>query len=198
MSSPHRISATVRRTPVLIAIVVALIIVVIWLFAYFLPQGHDLSTLQAKEATLQEQLTAGNAKVAKLRHTFQHASQFQSLEQKMAGYVPSTPNVFKTTANYTSLLSSTVASAHMSLTSVSPGGSSVSGKTFTVIPVSLIVKGTYDNLLQLVHDLYTLPRLTDIKALSITGGGPGTNRTTTLSATLSLETFTTAKVSPTS
>lgn len=189
MSAPSGISSALRRKPTLIAIGVAIVVVIVWLFAFFLPEGHRLSALQAQEQTLQQQVAAGQAKVAKLQKTFQHTSELQSLDQKMAGYVPSTSDVFKTTANYTSLLSATVASAHMTLTSVSPSGSSSAGQSFTAIPVTLVVTGTYDNLLSLIYDLYTLPRLTDITSLSITGGGLGSDRSTELNATLSLKAF---------
>jgi Tfp pilus assembly protein PilO len=195
---PSSVSAALRRTPVLIAIGVAVVVVIVWLLAYFLPQGHKLSTLKDQNQSLQQQVAAGNAKVTQLQKTFQHTSEIEALDQKMAEYVPSTSNVFKTTANYTSLLSTAVATAHMTLTSVSPSGSSAAGKSFMVIPVTLIATGTYDDLLQLIHDVYTLPRLTDIKSLSITGGGPGTNRGTDLKVTLSLQAFTTTATAGTS
>jgi Tfp pilus assembly protein PilO len=190
-------TAALKRTPVIIAIVVAVLVLLIWLVAFFLPQGHKLSTLDAKQQTLQQQVTAGNAKVAHLKHTFQHVGQLEAEQSKFESYVPSTPDLFKTTANYTSSLSAAVAAAGMTLTSVSPGTAraprSAGETSLTTIPVSLIVTGPYDHLLTLITSIYSLPRLTDIESVSVKNGGPGTNRSSSLQATLDLVIYTSAK-----
>lgn len=189
--------AALKRTPVIIAIVVAVLVVLIWLVAFFFPQGHKLSTLDAQQQTLQQQVDAGNAKVAHLKHTFEHVGQFEAKETKFEAYVPSTPDLFKTTANYTSSLSATVAAAGMILTSVAPSSARVptgsSTSSLTSIPVVLTVTGTYDHLLTLITSIYSMPRLTLIDSLTVRNGGPGTNRSTSLQATLDLVIFTTAK-----
>jgi Tfp pilus assembly protein PilO len=191
--------AALKRPPVVIAAVVAVVVILVWLLAFFLPQGKKVSTLAGQQQTLQSQVTEGNAKVARLEHTFQQSTQLKAMDNALRAYVPSTPDLFKTTANYANLLSATVTAAGMTLTSVSPGGASAatSGSKFTTVPITLVVKGTYDDLLSLVTKIYSMSRLTDIKSVDVTGGGPNTTRSTTLSATLDLITFTTAKPSPT-
>lgn len=196
MSTASNTTAALKRTPVIVAIVVAVLVLVIWLLAFFLPQGHKLSTLDAKEQALQQQVTAGNAKVAKLKRTFQHVGQLEVEQGKFESYVPSTTDLFKTTANYTSSLSAAVSAAGMTLTSVTPGAAHAqtsTGTSLTKIPVVLAAKGPYDGLLTLIKSIYTLPRLTDINSVTVRGGGPGTNRSTTLDVTLNLVIFTTAK-----
>jgi Tfp pilus assembly protein PilO len=178
---------------VIISIVIAAVVVILWLFAFFLPQGRKLSTLDSKRQALTDEVAAGNAKVVRLRHTFEHAGQLEAEHAKMEALVPSTPDLFKSTANYTSLLSSTVAGAHMNLTSVTTQSPAATSKALTSIPVTLDVTGSYDQLLTLITDIYAMPRLTEISSVSIKGGGPGTNRFSTLQVILSLETFTTAK-----
>lgn len=203
-------AAALKRPPVIIAIVVALLVLVIWLLAFFLPQGHKLSTLNAKEQTLQQLVDAGNAKVAHLKHTFEHVGQFEAKQTKFETYVPSTSDLFKTTANYTSSLSAAVAAAGLTLTSVAPStartatgssasssGSSASSSAsssgaVTSIPVVLTVTGPYDDLLKLITSIYSMPRLTLINSLDVRSGGPGTNRSSPLQATLDLAIFTTA------
>ena len=189
--------AALKRPPVIIAISAVLLVLVIWLLAFFLPQGHKLSTLDAKQQTLQQLVDAGNAKVAHLKHTFQHVGQFEAKQTKFETYVPSTPDLFKTTANYTSSLSATVAASGMTLTSVSPStsrtSSSSSASSLTSIPVVLTVTGTYDNLLTLITNIYSMPRLTLINGVGVKNGGPGTNRSTPLQVTLDLDIFATAK-----
>ncbi len=194
MSTRSSTVAALKRTPVIVTIVIAAVVVIVWLFAFFLPQGHKLSTLDSKRQALSDEVAAGNAKVVRLRHTFEHAGQLEAEHAKMQALVPSTPDLFKSTANYTSLLSSTVAAAQMSLTSVTtqPPGAATS-KALTSIQVSLDVTGNYDHLLTLISDIYAMPRLTEISSVNIKGGGPGTNRSSTLQVNLTLETFTTAK-----
>ena len=184
-----------KQKPVVITAVIAVVVVIIWLVAFFLPQGSKLSTLNAQQQTLQQKVAQGNAKVERLKHTFQRASQLQAMDASLQAEVPSTPDIFKTTANYTNTLSATVAASHLTLTSVSPGGAAQppAGSDFTTVPVTLVVKGTYDNLLTFITNVYALPRLTDINQIRIEGGGPGTNRSSTLTATFSLVSFTTAK-----
>lgn len=189
-----------KRPPVIIAIVVAFLVLVIWLLAFFLPQGHKLSTLNTKEQTLQQLVNAGNAKVAHLKHTFEHVGQFEAKQTQFETYVPATPDLFKTTANYTSSLSAAVAAAGMTLTSVAPSearAATGSGPAVTTIPVVLAVTGPYDNLLNLIKSIYSMPRLTLINSVYVRNGGPGTNRSTPLQATLNLDIFSTAQ-SPTS
>jgi Tfp pilus assembly protein PilO len=180
-----------RRTPVVVAVVIAVVVVIVWLLAFFLPQGSKISTLDTKQQTLEQQVAQGNAKVARLKHTFQHAPQLRAMSAKLEADVPATTDIY----NYIDSLSTTAAASNVKLTSVSPGAATQTstGSPFTAIPVSMVVKGTYDHLLSLITNIYALPRLTDIDSVSISGGGPGTSRTTTLIATLSLEAFTTAK-----
>ena len=198
MNAASSTTAALKRTPVIIAIVVAVLVLLIWLVAFFLPQGHKLSTLNGKEQALQTEVDAGNAKVAHLKRTFQHVGQLEVEQNKFEAYVPSTPNLFKTTANYTSSLSAAVTAAGMTLTSVSPGlahgqTSASSSTALTTIPVVLLVSGPYDNLLSLIKGIYTLPRLTVINSVATSGGGQGTNRSTPLKATLDLVIFAAAK-----
>ncbi len=191
--SPDTLAA-LKRPQVVITAVVAVVVILVWLVAFFLPQGKKASTLATQQQSLQSEVAQGDAKVTRLEHTFQQATQLRSMDNALRAYVPTTPDIFKTTANYTSQLSATVTAAGMHLTSVSPGGAAAasSGSKFTTVPVTLVAKGTYDDLLTLVTKIYSMSRLTDIKSVDVTGGGPGTNRSTTLTTTLDLVTFTTA------
>jgi Tfp pilus assembly protein PilO len=195
MSNSASLRSSLRRTPVAAGVILAIVVIVIWIVAFFFPQGKRLSTLNSKRQVLQSEVDEGNAKVERLKHTFLHSTQLESTDANLKAYVPTTPDIFKTTANYTSSLSSTVAASQMTLTSVTPNGAtpSTSGSKFTTIPISLDVSGTYDHLLTLIKNVYSMSRLTDIDSVRITGGGPGTNRTSALTVSLSLTIFTTAK-----
>jgi len=194
MSAGTRPIDVVRTTPVLVAIVVALVVVVVWLLAFFLPQGSKLSKLDTQETALRQQVQQGNARVAALQREALTAPKLQAELAKLKAYVPATPDEF----TYPSILKAAVSAAGAHFVSVTIGSEALpvagsSPGSFTVIPVTLDVTGTYDQLLSLVTRIYALPRLTDIPTMDITGGGPGTNRSTALTADLGLQTFTSAK-----
>jgi len=195
--------ATLKRPPVLIAIAVAVLVLLVWLVVYFLPQGSKISKLDAQEQSLEQKVAAVQARVALLKKTFAHMPAIASMERKLATYAPATPDEY----NYVTSLHTAVNSSVVTLTSISPGAITASGtgssassassaSTVSTIPFTLVVKGTYDHLLSLINNIYALPRLTDIDSIDFTGGGPGTNRTTPLSATFDLTIFTTAKPTP--
>ena len=186
-SSP---TVTILRQPkVMLVIAAALVVVLAWLMAFFVPQGHKLSALQAQEQSLQTQVNAGNAKVAELRVESQHAAQIAAMVQKLQGYAPSTSDI-----SYIALLSNAAKAAGVTVSAIGPGVAvPVTGSPYQSIPVSATIDGTYDNLLSFIKTVYALPRLTDINSLSISGGGPKSNRGTILAASFQLQIFTSQK-----
>jgi Tfp pilus assembly protein PilO len=182
---------TLRRPKILLSIVGAVLILAIWALAFFLPQGSKISSLQAQEATLQKKVQIGDATVARLRHTFQHSAQITTMRKQLYSAVPATTDAY----NYVQALSAVAASSKVHLTSVSiaagPGGNRASSgsTTITELPVSMSVTGTYDQILTLITQIFKLPRLTDIDSVNISGGGPDTSRSTTLTAQLSIIAF---------
>jgi len=195
VSEPTSPLTALRRPPVLIAIVIALVVVLVWLVAFFLPQGSKIGTLDAQEHSLEQKVAAVQVKVARLKKTFAHVTTIEAMAGKLATYAPATADEY----NYVTSLHTAVTSSLVTLTSVSPGAitAPATGSTLSTIPFTLVVKGTYDHLLSLIDAIYALPRLTDIDSIDFTGGGPGTNRTTQLGATFDLMIFTTAKPTPT-
>ncbi len=179
-----------KSRPALITLGVLLLVILIWLIAFFLPQGKKLSTLSAQEQHLQAEVTAGQAKVAALKQEALHTPQLQAMSQQLNTYVPSTAGSYA----YITTMSNTAAAAKVTITSLSPGSvTPVTGSSFSSIPFTVTVTGTYDELLTFIQDIYALPRLTQINTVSITGGGPQTNRGTPLNMTASLMIFTTQK-----
>lgn len=178
-----------RRPKVLLVVAGALVVVLVWVLAFFVPQGHKLSSLQTEEQSLQAQVDAGNARVAQLRVESQHSAQIQAMVQKLQGYAPATSDI-----SYISVLSNAAKASGVAVTSLGPGTPvAVSGSPFDSIPITAAVTGSYDNLLGFIRAIYQLPRLTDIDSVQVTGGGPKSNRAATLTATLQLEIFTSTK-----
>lgn len=191
MSDSPSTTDVLRSTPVLIGVAVTLVVVLIWLFAFFLPQGSKVSKLDAQVQTLQQKVTQGNAKVALLKRDSQTAPKLAAELAKLKQYIPATAGVY----NYINTITATVKASGTKLTTIStsPEAAAPTSGTYYAIPVTLSVTGTYDQVLKLITDIYALPRLTIIPTLQISGGGVGTNRSTALTVSMHLETFTTSK-----
>jgi Tfp pilus assembly protein PilO len=186
MSSPSPTMTVLRRPRVLMVCAGVLLAVLIWAIAFFVPQGAKLSSLQAQEQSLQQQVDAGNARVARLRAESQHSAQIAAMVQKLQAYAPATSDI-----SYIAMLSNAAKATGMTVASIGPGTATpLAGSSFDTVPVSAQVKGTYDQLLSFLRAVYALPRLTDINSVQIVGGGPKTNRAAVLTATLQLEIFT--------
>jgi Tfp pilus assembly protein PilO len=111
---------------------------------------------------------------------------------RLNGYVPATEKLY----TYVQTISHSAKAAGVTITSLAPSTLvAITGTPYSAIPVTASVKGTYDQLLAFIKSLYDLPRLTDVNALSVSGGGPGTNRATVLSASFQLAIFTSQKPS---
>ncbi|MGH9082933.1 MAG: type 4a pilus biogenesis protein PilO [Acidimicrobiales bacterium] len=189
MSRPSATVAVLRRPRSMLGVAVALVVVLVWLLAFFLPQGRKLSSLHAQEQALTGQVDAGNAKVAELRVESQHSAQIQAMVTKLGAYAPATSDI-----SYIATLSNTAKAAGLTVASIGPGTAvAVTGSPYSAIPFSVQVEGSYDSVLSFVRAVYALPRLTDIDSVAITGGGPKTDRSTPLSATFQLEIFTSLK-----
>ncbi|MGO9456952.1 MAG: type 4a pilus biogenesis protein PilO [Acidimicrobiales bacterium] len=188
---------TIKRPRVLLSIVAAVVIVLIWAVAFFIPEGNKISSLKAEQATIDSKMAIGNAKVSRYRHTYQHSAQLKTVQTQLNAAVPADADAY----NYVQSLSAAAGAAGVHLTAISisstPSRSSTPrSAALEQTPVTMTVKGTYDQLLSLITKIYKLPRLTDIDGMDITGGGATSNRSTILSASFTLMAFSAA--SPTS
>ncbi|MGH8989294.1 MAG: type 4a pilus biogenesis protein PilO [Acidimicrobiales bacterium] len=178
-----RLSITPRTALVALGVVV---VVVVWILAFYLPQTHKLAALGTQRATLQSTVAADEAHLERAKSEDHHIGRIRAMYDELDGYVPASADLY----TYIRTLSTAAKSAGVTITSLSPNAPVATGTTYSGVPITASVKGTYDQLLAFVTRLYDLPRLTDVNQLSITGGGLGTDRGTLLSATLQLAIFT--------
>jgi Tfp pilus assembly protein PilO len=183
--------AVLRNRQVVLSMVAAVVLVLIWALAFFLPQGRTLSKYQTQEQQLQSEQSQLQVKLAQLRATSRATPKLLALQTRYSSLVPATSDIY----NYITLMSSTAGANAIHLVSITPGStpSPVAGTSLQAIPVSIVTAGTYDNTLGFIKAIYAMPRLTVINSISLTGGGPGTNRGTVLSETFSLTIYTTGK-----
>jgi len=176
---------------VVLAATGALVIVLVWLLAFFLPQGKQLSKYRAQEQQLQTQQSALEAQLAQLQATSKAVPKLLSMQAQLNGLIPSTPDIY----NYITQMSDTAAATGVHLVSITPStiGTPVTGTQLQSIPVTVATTGTYDNTLGFIKAVYGMPRLTVINSMTIAGGGPGTNRSTILNEGFTMTIYTSAK-----
>ncbi len=151
-----------------------------------------MSKLNAQAAQLQTTQNQLNAKLIQLKKL--KNSNLQNLHNEYSALVPATPSTSAylkqingiVNQSGTSLKTLTV-STPTAATAVTPGGGTASATSSALlIPVTLSVTGTYDQNLKLMQLIYQASRLTTINAVTLAGGGPGSNRGSTLSATFTM------------
>lgn len=178
------LKSILRNRKAMLAIGISLVVVLVWLLAYFLPQGKQLSKYQAQRQHLQAEETALQAKLRELRATSKATPQLLQLQAKYGAAVPASADMY----TYISQMSATVAQAGVNLVSMTPSssGSPVTGTSLESYPVTVVVSGTYNNTLAFLQDLYTMPRLTVVSGLTIAGGALGGGGTFNSTFTLSV------------
>jgi len=173
-----------RQRKVVISAVIALFVILIWLVAVFNPEGHKLAGVNSQVQQAQTQQLALQARLARLRHYTKESAQFIALGQRLSAAVPATTDVY----DYITAISNAAQSSGVKVSSLNPAVPSTGGNV-SIIPVTVTASGNYAQTLAFVKALDALPRLTIISQLSITGGGNGTNRSTTLTDQFGLYIF---------
>ena len=171
-----------RQRKVLIGASVALVVVLIWLVAVFVPEGHKLAAVNEKTAAAQTEQTNLEDRLAKLKSYSKESAEFEALSARLSAAVPTTTDVY----DYITAISNAAAAAGVKVTSVDPAPA-VSSTGVAVVPVTVAVMGRYDQTLAFIKAIYALPRLTVITQVSITGGGAATSRSTGLTTQMSMD-----------
>lgn len=190
MTSARPVLEVAKKPIVLLGAAALVVVVVVWLLAFFEPQSHKLASLDSQKSTLQQTLVQDQARLREVRQESHHVGQIQAIDAKLKGYVPTSEDLY----TYIQALSGAGNKAGVTIDSLQPSDMvAASGTSYSAIPITAEVKGAYDHLVSFLSAVYNLPRLTDVNSVVITGGGPGTNRSTVLSATLDLVIFTSQK-----
>lgn len=180
----------VKKPIVLIGALALVVVLIVWLLAFFEPESHKLSSLDSQKASLQQDVLLDNAHLQRVRAESHHVGQIQAIDSKLKGYVPANEDLY----TYIQTLSKAGNQTGVTITSLQPSAlQAASGTSYMAIPITADIRGTYDHLVAFLKAIYDLPRLTDVNSVTIDGGGPGTNRATDLSATLNLAIFTSQK-----
>jgi len=171
-----------RQRRVLIAAAVALLVILIWMVALFLPEGRNVGTINVKVQAAQNEQVQLQDRLARLKSYSRESAKFEALQAKLTASVPSTTDIY----DYITAISQIATATGIKVSNVDPQPAQASGNV-SVIPVAISASGTYDQTLAFIKALYALPRLTLISNVSISGGGNNTNRGTVLNDQFSLE-----------
>ena len=171
-----------RQRRVLIAAAVALLVILIWMVALFLPEGRKVGTINVKVQAAQAEQVQLQDRLARLKAYSRESAKFEALQAKLTASVPSTTDIY----DYITAISQIATATGIKVSNVDPQPAQASGNV-SVIPVAISASGTYDQTLAFIKALYALPRLTLISNVSISGGGNNTTRGTVLNDQFSLE-----------
>jgi Tfp pilus assembly protein PilO len=186
--------STLRNRTVMVAALGTFAVLLVWLFAFFIPQGSTLSKYSAQNQQLSADQAQLQARVALLRATSRATPQLLKLESKYAGLIPSTSDFY----HYVTLITNTATSQGVDLLSITPGttGTPIAGTDLSGIPITLTTKATYDQTLGFIKAVNNLSRLTVINGMSLVGGGQNTSRGTVMQETFNITIFTTGASTP--
>jgi Tfp pilus assembly protein PilO len=194
VNTSHDVIKALRVPRVLVPILATVVVVILWLVVFYLPQSSKLSKLNTQQQSLQAKQVALQAELTQLQHL-----QNSGLSALSAQYDALLPPTIDNTG-YLKLINSAVQQAGATLLSFTPGtattNSAAAVNGVNSVPISLNTTGTYDQEIKLMQLIYGLPRLTVINSLSMSGGGPTSNRATVLDVTYSMTIFDTSSVSP--
>ncbi len=195
MNAPQlsRLKPVLGNRTVLITIMAGLVVILVWLLAFFVPQGKHLSRLTTQRQNLQGEEASLEAKLQLLRATSRATPQLLQLQAKFGAMIPATADMY----NYISQMAGTAAQSGVGLVSMTPSsnGAPVSGTNLLSYPITVVVSGSYASTLNFMNALYAMPRLTVIDGVSISGGGPGSSKAAPLTSTFTLTVYSAAQAS---
>lgn len=197
-SSMSSLTDVVRKPIVLVSIIGAVVVVAVWLFAFYMPEGKKISQYNAQVTTLQTKQTSLDATLKQLQTTQASTPKLNALQTQFTTLIPPTANIYVYNLQFDNIAKLNGINPSSINLGVGGGTSTPTGTTaaYQTIPITVSTKATYDQVLGLIKSIYALPRLTVINTISIGGGGaaPTINRATLLSVSLSMSIFTTGSL----
>lgn len=163
----------VKRPRVLAAIGGILLLLIVFYFAWWSPEGHKLSSVKTQELSQATQITTLQANLRQAELESEFVSKYQTYLSFFSNQVPVLPEEGQLVYELGRLSNAdgvdlTSVSADTTVAAVPPA-------TLSTIPVSMTVTGAHDNILRFLAGIYTLPRLITIQSIqpSPTGASSG-------------------------
>ena len=179
--------SAMKRNAIIGIVASALVVILIWYFAFYKPTSDDVSKTQEEVTTAQREQQALEATLARLEELDRNAPQQQATLQKLDAAIPSTPDL----ADFIFQANTAAADSGVDWVSIAPTppAASTSGGP-TVIALAIQVNGGFFQVLDYLNRLEDLPRLVVTDTISVAAGGStgsatGSTTQTTLSTSTS-------------
>jgi type IV pilus assembly protein PilO len=173
-----------RRAPILVG-VGAVLVVALAVFLLVLPKSADINKASQDLATAQQQEQSLRVQLAALQEAQQEAPQTKREIQKVENQVPPTADL----PGLIRLLREAADRSAVDLFQFSPGVPALATLgTFSTIPTSVTVTGTYFSLDEFLYRLESLPRAAKVTTVQVSPSGAETTTSSGTTATqLSLQ-----------
>ncbi|MHB8243934.1 MAG: type 4a pilus biogenesis protein PilO [Acidimicrobiales bacterium] len=160
-----------KRPRVLGAVGGALLLIVVFYFAWWSPQGGKLASIEAQKQAQSIQISSLQANLTQLQQDSQFVTRYQSFLTFFGSQVPVQPQQ----GQLISMLGRLSTSDKVDITQVTANTlvPAVAPSTLSTIPISMTVTGPHDNLLRFLSDMYSLPRLITIQSVAPTSTSTG-------------------------
>lgn len=170
----------------------ALLLVVVWYFALWSPQGHALTKARAAHAAAESNVSSLHSQISGLQALVRNIPADQ---QKLATYTAAVPDDPQLASALDQIQAAATAS-HVLLSSIGPSGAPTGGRGASpaqsvngvpVISVSMSVSGAYPSVMSFISALNHMPRTLVVTTLSLSGSGAAAN--SSLSGSISSDIF---------
>ena len=162
-----------------------LLLVVVWYFALWSPQGHALTKANAARSTAEARVTQLHTQIAGLEALEKN---IPSDQQKLGTYkaaVPDDPQLDQALDQ----IQTAATNSHVTLSSVSPSSAPTSSSASSlqevngvpILAVSMSATGTYPSVVSFLTSLNQMPRTLIITNLSLSSSGAGQSSAVTAS-----------------
>jgi Tfp pilus assembly protein PilO len=153
-----------RRGPI-IAAVISAVVALLAVVVLVLPKMHEVSKAKDELATAQDQETSLRAQLASLEEAKTSAEATKKEIAKVDSQIPPTADL----PGLLRLLTEAADRSALDFFSVAPGTPALdSSNTFSIIPTTINVTGSYSSLEEFLFRLETLPRAAKVTNISIT------------------------------
>jgi Tfp pilus assembly protein PilO len=166
--------SVLRRPRIMATIGVLLLVLGIWYFAWWSPEGHKLSSVQQQQLSAQQKVNSLQTTLNVIEHERAVVQKYRNFLTFFGSEVPVQPEQ----GQLVSMLGRLENSDGVQVASIDDSTTSppASGTALSTVPVSISVTGPHSRVMKFLADLYGLPRLITIQSVQpspTSGAGNG-------------------------
>jgi Tfp pilus assembly protein PilO len=184
----------VKRNTIIAVVAGALVVILVWFFAFYQPTGNDVSKTNDEVATAERQQQDLEATLARLQALDKERPQQQATLDKLNAAIPPTPDL----AEFIFEANTAAADSGVDWLSIAPTppAANLTGGP-SVIVLNIQVQGGFFQVLDYLNRLENLKRLVITDSVNISAGGTDTSGSAGSTTATTLSTSTSASGAPT-